>query len=92
MNDQDRYLDILNDLRSIGSEQEWFEFKVNQSDPHMIGKYISALSNAAALNGKNTAFLIWGVENESLDLLGTKFNPYTRKRTDSRFNYGFHRD
>ncbi len=79
MNDQDRYLDILTDLRSIGSEQESFEFKVNQSNPEMIGKYISALSNAAALNGKNTAFLIWGVEDKSLNLVGTKFNPYTKK-------------
>ncbi len=34
------------------SEKDWFEFKENWFDVHIIGEYISALSNAAVLTGK----------------------------------------
>ncbi len=37
-------------LLFLAKETEWVEFKLNQSDPHEIGEYISALSNSAALH------------------------------------------
>ena len=40
------------------SEEEWFEFKENWFEPHGIGEYISALSNAAALRGKRNAYFV----------------------------------
>jgi predicted HTH transcriptional regulator len=51
------------------------EFKHNNDDPPMIGEYISALANAAALLGKQSAYLVWGIENESHAVLGTPFRP-----------------
>lgn len=53
--------DVLNslllELTKLPKETEWVEFKENNTDPQMIGENISALSNTAALLGKNT--LIW---------------------------------
>lgn len=37
---------------SYEDEHEWFDFKENWLEPNEIGKYISALSNAAAMAGE----------------------------------------
>lgn len=39
---------LIHELCKLPQETEWAEFKVNNSDPHEIGEYISALSNSAA--------------------------------------------
>jgi len=67
-------------LVSAPHELEWLEFKHNQGDPEEIGKYVSALSNAAALHGRSRGFLVWGIEDETHAILGTTFNPHTKKR------------
>ncbi|CAD7287346.1 hypothetical protein LMG7974_00250 [Campylobacter majalis] len=36
--------------------------------------YISALSNAAAICRQEYGYLVWGVNNETHEVLGTKFN------------------
>lgn len=51
---------LLRELRKLPNETEWVEFKANYADPHEIGEYISALSNAAALCGKTNGYLVWG--------------------------------
>ena len=61
-------------------EVEWVEFKRNNADPQKIGEYISALANAAALNGKVHAYILWGIDNETHDIVGTDFNPVTAKK------------
>ena len=38
-------------------------------------EYISALANAAALEGKAKAYLLWGVDDTTHALVGTHFNP-----------------
>jgi len=55
------------------------EFKHNNDNPDEIGEYLSALANAAALTGKVHAYLIWGVDDASKQVIGTTFDP-TRKR------------
>ena len=45
---------LVNQLRSYGSEREWFEFKVNWYEPAAIGEYISAISNSAACKPDRT--------------------------------------
>ena len=42
---------ILKYLLSLKTENEWLEYKENNSDPNMIGEYISALCNSAILEG-----------------------------------------
>ena len=55
------------------------EFKHNNADPEMIGERLSALANTAAFEGKTTAYLIWGVEDETHRLADTTFEPHTHK-------------
>jgi len=66
---------LLRELVKLPSEVEWVEFKHNNSGPHQIGEYISALANSAALLGKQSAYLVWGVDDQSHDILGTEFKP-----------------
>ena len=71
---------LVRELCDQIGEVEWVEFKRNNADPQEIGEYISSLANAAALNGKVQAYLLWGVDNETHDIVGTDFNPFTTKK------------
>ena len=70
---------LLNELRSFPKETEWIELKHNKAVPEDIGEYISALSNGAALNGRNTAYIVWGIDDDSHEILGTYFKPKESK-------------
>lgn len=72
-------LGILTELRKLPAETEWVEFKHNNADPNEIGEYLSALANAAALAGKVQAWLVWGVQDESHEIIGTTFSPTSAK-------------
>jgi len=72
-------LGILTELRKLPRETEWAEFKHNNTDPDEIGEYLSALANAAALAGKVSAWLVWGVDDQTHELIGTTFNPANAK-------------
>ncbi len=81
MNPSSEYLaGLVRELCKLPRETEWAEFKVNNTDPQEIGEYISALSNAAALNGKAFAYLVWGVEDQTHRLVGTNFSPSAAKK------------
>lgn len=69
----------LNELLALPQETEWAEFKHNNSDPSMIGEYLSALSNAAALEGKPFGYIVWGVEDGTRNIVGTTFKPRKQK-------------
>jgi ATP-dependent DNA helicase RecG len=73
-----RDIDLINDLRTQPVETPWLEFKSNLSDESKIGKLISALSNAARLEGKEQAFLVWGVEDGTHSVIGTSFDPFSK--------------
>lgn len=65
-------LDLLvNELRKLPNETQWVEFKHNNYKPQMIGEDISALANSAALHEKSCAYMIWGVHNETHEIVGT---------------------
>lgn len=76
---EDEMLGILAELRKLPRETEWVEFKHNRADPEDIGEYLSALANAAALAGKVSAWMVWGLDDASHDILGTAFDPATVK-------------
>lgn len=65
--------DLVRELRELPAESEWVEFKVNNTDPDTIGKNVSALSNGAALHGRSFGYLIWGVANDTHEVVGTNF-------------------
>jgi ATP-dependent DNA helicase RecG len=64
---------IVPALRELTGETEIVEFKSNHLAPQEIGEYISALSNSAALLGKPHAFLVFGIEDSTHNLIGTTF-------------------
>lgn len=70
----DKYIEIVKNIVNHDTEEEWFEFKENWFEGHGIGEYISALSNAATLCRKEFAYLIWGVNDETHEVVGTKFD------------------
>lgn len=64
---------LVYELAKLSGETEWVEFKCNNKDPQLIGEYISALSNSAALLGKPKAYLIWGINDKTYEIEGTEF-------------------
>ena len=50
---------LLKSLLALAKETEWVEFKRNNDNPEDIGEYLSALSNSAALHGKEGGYLVW---------------------------------
>lgn len=75
----EQLLSLLRELCRLPNETEWVEFKHNNADPEMIGEYISALSNSAALVGKQSAYVVWGVDDATHDVIGTQFKPALAK-------------
>ena len=70
---------LADELIKLPKENEWVEFKTNNKDPKMIGEDISALSNSAALLGKVSAYMVWGVEDVNHKIVGTDFKPSATK-------------
>lgn len=71
---------LINELRGYKNETPWLEFKHNNYDPEMIGQDICALANGAALHEKNYAYMLWGINDESHDIVGTDYNLQNLKK------------
>ena len=71
--------ELINHLRLMPSELEWFEFKRNHVAPQEIGEYLSALSNSACLAGQVHGYLIFGIDDKTHVIVGTDFDPYSAK-------------
>ena len=78
--DGDYLLGLVRELRGLPHETEWVEFKVDQADPLIVGEYVSALTNAAALHGKARAYVLWGIEDGTHAVVGTSFAPGAAKK------------
>lgn len=63
---------LIKELVKLPNETEWVEFKHNNDEPHMIGEDISALANSAALMDRSHAYMMWGVDDGSHEIIGTK--------------------
>lgn len=75
-----KYSKLLNhQINSIKKENRYIEFKSNYQDVDKLGKYISALSNGACLDGQDFGYLYFGVQDESLEVIGTTFTPSKTK-------------
>ncbi len=80
-------INILNDLCSNTDEKEWFEFKENWFNAVQLGEYISAISNSAAIYGKKEGYFIWGVNDETHEIVGTDFNYYKDYKNEPLQNF-----
>jgi Predicted transcriptional regulator containing an HTH domain and an uncharacterized domain shared with the mammalian protein Schlafen len=70
-----RTLALVDELLQLPAETSWVEFKENNTDLDMIGKRISALSNAARLADQPFAYMLWGVRDSDHSAVGTSFDP-----------------
>jgi len=73
------YVDLVHKVRNLSTEAGWYEFKMNNEKPDLIGEYVSALSNTAILEGKEKGYLIWGIDNDTHKVKGTRFKPQKAK-------------
>lgn len=66
---------ILDKLLNLPSETEVVEFKkaVNGFGDQELGQYFSALSNEANLKDKPCAWLIFGIENNTHEVVGSQY-------------------
>jgi len=71
---------LIDELCKLPNETAWLEFKHNNYDPATIGQNISALANSAALIEKNCAYMIWGVDNTTHEIVGTNYNLQNLKK------------
>jgi ATP-dependent DNA helicase RecG len=69
----------LAELLALPHESEWVEFKQNNDMPQMIGEYLSAISNSAALESQPFGYIVWGVEDGTHEVVGTTFKPRQQK-------------
>lgn len=67
--------DILDSLLTLPAETEVVEFKKAERnfDDRELGQYFSALSNEANLNGKSCAWLVFGVLNNTHEVVGSQY-------------------
>ena len=78
MNDSS-HVALIDHLRGLPAETEWLEFKRSFHAPEQLGQYLSALANAACVAGKPKGYLVFGVDDETHQIVGTKFDPYQTK-------------
>lgn len=71
---------LVKKLINTPNETPWLEFKHNNYEPEMIGKDISALANSAALHNKEYAYMIWGINDKTHEIVGTEYNLQTLKQ------------
>ena len=82
---RERDIALIDDLRNRAAEENWVEFKHNNDDKLLIGKLCSALSNAARVDNKEVAYVLWGIDDDSHDVIGTSFNPDSKKVSNQGF-------
>ena len=71
---------LIDNLVSLPAETEYVEFKHNFSQAEEEAKDICALANSAAFHDAPAAYKIWGIEDSSHKIVGTNFNPKTKKK------------
>ncbi len=63
--------ELIFELSSYPKETEWIEFKHNNYEPYMIAEDISALANSAALHDKSIGYMLWGIDDNTHEIIGT---------------------
>lgn len=76
---------LLERLIGESSENDWLEFKVGNVQPEKVGKLVSALANAAMLNDRDWAFIVFGVEDKTHKKVGTTVNLAKLKKGNESF-------
>ena len=91
LRNQKYLIDLVKHLIKSPKETEWLEFKTNYYQPEEIGRYISALSNSATLCKKPYAYMIWGIDDKTHEIVGTDFDFSNKKVGNEEFENWLHR-
>src|SRR3989339_507736 len=75
----DDHIALVDRLRALSTETEWVEFKRDNANPQEIGEYLSALANEASLSNQPRGYLVFGIDDTTHDVVGTRFDPYAAK-------------
>jgi predicted HTH transcriptional regulator len=73
--------EILNILSILKAKNEntWIEIKENKYNYEQVGETISALSNSAIIENKEYAYMIFGIKDDTWEIIGTTVNLYSEK-------------
>lgn len=71
---------IVEKLTALPRETEWVEFKENFHSPEEIGERISAISNSARLLDQPFGYLVFGVKDDTHEIVGTDFYAKEKKK------------
>ena len=77
-----QFHNLLNELIHLPQESEWVEFKNNNKDPKVIGENISAMANSATIASRLNAYMVWGIEDTTHNIIGTTFKPSCTKHNN----------
>jgi predicted HTH transcriptional regulator len=75
---ENEFKTLLSELRSFPNETEWIEFKENNANE--IGEYISALSNSACIQDREFGYIVFGLDDKTHRIVGTKFSQYQKAK------------
>ena len=75
---------LIDELVKYPNETPWLEFKHNNYDPETIGEDISALANGATLEEKSSAYFLWGIDDETHELVGTEHDLQNIKKGNEK--------
>lgn len=70
-----RDIALVEELINQPAENSLVEFKRNNFKPETVGKLCSALSNAARIAQKDFSYVLWGIQDDSHEIVGTMFEP-----------------
>ena len=71
---------LVLELCKLPQETGWVEFKHNNCDPKMVGEDISALANSAVIADRSYAYMIWGIDDNTHEIIGTKVSLKKEKK------------
>lgn len=73
-------IELIDELRALPKENEWVEFKKGTATTNdKIGQYISAISNAACINNQSFGYFIFGIDDNTHEVIGTNFKLKNKK-------------
>lgn len=78
--DQEKLEKLLTELVTAQDETECVEFKLNNFNPEEIGERISGISNSANLYNKESGYLIFGIEDKTKEIIGSKYSAKHHKK------------
>ena len=81
-----RLLALVDDLRE-GGESATVEFKEDNTDAEVIGRLISAISNAARIQNEELGYIVWGIRDADRAVVGTGFDPSTTVRQRQPYEF-----